>query len=69
MTRGHKSSEYKACLLAYLGSLALCLIGLYKAEAVDLSELAILIGAHSTPLMWYAGMRTTKKFKHGEDGE
>lgn len=64
MSKGTRSSERKACYHAFLASILLACYGVYKE--VSLSELAILVGAVSTPLMWYAGARSYVKGKHGE---
>lgn len=64
MTRGHKSSERKACYHAFFASLAIAMYAIYAG--VDLSEAGVLIGAVNLPLMWFAGMRTTNKWKNGE---
>ena len=63
-TRGHKSSERRACYHAFYAGLALAAYGIYKG--VDLVGLAALIGAVSTPLMCYSGVRSWVKRKHGE---
>jgi hypothetical protein len=67
VTRGHKSSERKACYHAFLAGLILAGAGIhYKA---DLNALGILIGSVTLPLMWYAGVRTAGKIKNGETTE
>jgi hypothetical protein len=67
MTRGKKSSEKKACYVAFFGSFILGSLGLFKGA--DLSALGVLVGAVNLPLMWYAGMRTANKIKNGETQE
>ena len=64
MTRGHKSSERKACYLAFYFGVVMAIYGVYKGA--DLTALAILIPAVSTPLLWYAGARSLIKAKNGE---
>lgn len=63
-TRGHKTSERKACYHAFLSGLLIACYGLYKGA--DLSGLALLVPAVATPLMWYAGARSYVKGKQGE---
>ena len=63
-TRGHRSSERKACYHAFLAGLFLGAFGIYMGA--DLTALGVLIGSVCLPLMWYAGMRTVKKSFHGE---
>lgn len=63
-TRGHRSSERKACYHAFFASLILAAFGIY-VEA-DLTALGVLIGSVCLPLMWFAGMRTTVKSLNGE---
>lgn len=65
MTRGHKSSERKACYHAFLAGFCLAGLGIYMQS--DLSALAALVIAVCTPLMWYAGNRSYVKGKIGED--
>lgn len=67
MTAGHKTSERKACYHAFFAGLVLAAFGVYMD--VDLTGLAALIGAVTLPLMWYAGARTVKKIKGGDDGQ
>lgn len=67
MTRGKKSSERKACYHAFFAGVMIAMYGIYKG--VDLSGLGVLIGSATLPLMWYAGNRTTLKWKHGEREE
>lgn len=64
MTRGHKTSERKACYHAFLAGIILAVYGIYSGA--DLSALAALIIAVCTPLMWYAGNRSYVKGKNGE---
>lgn len=64
MTRGHRSSEKKACYYAFIAGVAIAVYGLYKGA--DLPGLALLVPSVSTPLMWYAGARSYIKGKHGE---
>jgi hypothetical protein len=63
-TRGHRTSERKACYHAFIAAFLIACYGIY--EGSDLTALGILIGAVTMPLMWFAGMRTVKKWKHGE---
>lgn len=63
-TRGAKSSEMRACYVAFLAGFVLAMYGIYKGS--DLTDLGILIGSVCLPLMWYAGMRTGLKVKQGE---
>lgn len=67
MTKGHKSSERKACYHAFYVSILLAGYGLYAKASLD--GLALLIPAVSAPLMWYAGNRSYVKGKIGEDKE
>lgn len=64
-TNGSRSSERKACYHAFFVSIVIAIYGIYK-EA-PLSDLAILIGAVCSPLMWYAGARSYVKGKRGEN--
>lgn len=67
MTRGRKSSERKACYLAFFAGFALAAYGIYKG--VDLVGLAALVPAVGVPLMWYAGARSYVKGRNGEKEE
>lgn len=64
-SRGHRSSERKACYHAFLAGFIIACYGIYKGS--DLNSLGVLIGSVTLPLMWFAGMRTVKKWKHGEE--
>jgi hypothetical protein len=64
-TRGHKTSEIKACYHAFYAGLILAAFGIYKGA--DLTALGVLIGSVTLPLMWYAGNRTALKRKIGEE--
>lgn len=64
MTPGHKTSERKACYHAFFVSLLLAAFGIF--QDVDLSDLAMLIGAVCAPLMFYAGARTALKRVKGD---
>jgi len=64
MTRGHKSSERKACYLAFYFGVVMAIYGIHKGS--DLTSLSILIPAVCTPLLWYAGARSLIKAKNGE---
>jgi len=64
-TFGHKTSERRACYHAFYAGCLLACFGIYSGS--QLSDLAFLIGAVTTPLMWYAGARTLKKIKGGKD--
>lgn len=66
MTRGKKSSEKFASYIAFGGAFVLACLGVWKCEEVDLTELGVLIGAVTLPLMAYGGYRTTLKVKQGE---
>lgn len=63
-TRGTKSSELKACYHAFFAGFFLAVYGVMNGS--DLSDLGWLIVGVCSPLMWYAGARTTYKVKHGE---
>jgi len=64
MTSGHKTSERKACYMAFYAGLGLALSGIYAGA--DLGGLAGLIVAVCTPLMWYAGNRSYVKTRTPE---
>lgn len=66
-TRGSRSSERKACYHAFIASFALAAYGIYHKS--DLTDLGVLVGTVSMPLMWYAGARTALKIKKGEPNE
>ena len=63
-TRGQISTERKACYHAFYSGVVMGALGVWKGA--DLSALAVLIGAITMPLMWYAGNRTALKRKQGE---
>lgn len=66
MTRGQKSSEYRAAKIATLIGVVLSVYGISKG--VDLGDLALLIGAVVLPLSaFYPASRAAVKIKKGED--
>lgn len=65
MTRGHRTSERKACYHAFIVGLGIAIYGLYRG--VEPEGLALLIPAVATPLMWFAGARSYVKGKQGEN--
>lgn len=67
MTKGHKSSERRACYHAFYVGCAIAMYGLYTKASLE--GLALLIPAVASPLMWYAGNRSYVKGKIGEDKE
>ena len=64
MTRGTKSSEYKSLRTCFYCCFLLTLYTVYKDR--DLGDLAILLPALCSPIMFYAGCRTHVKGKNGE---
>ena len=64
-TRGHRSSERKACYHAFYVSVLLAAWGMYSK--VDLSGLALLLPAVCAPMMWYAGARSYVKARAEKD--
>lgn len=66
MTRGSKSSEYRAALIATLIGVVMGIYGISKG--VDLGDLALLIGAVVLPLSaFYPATRAAVKMRHGKD--
>ena len=64
MTRGHRTSERKACYHAFVAGFLIACFGIYMKA--DLNALGVLIGSVTLPLMCFAGMRTAHKIKNGE---
>lgn len=65
MTRGTKSSEYRAVKMSVLIGLSLALYGINKN--VDLGDLGILIGVVVAPLsLFYPASRAIVKANKGE---
>jgi hypothetical protein len=64
MTPGNKTSEQKACYVAFFVGLGLALSGI--ASGADLAGLSALVVAVCSPLMWYAGNRSYLKARKGE---
>lgn len=68
MTRGQKSSEYRAAKISTLIGVVLAIYGI--SEGVDLGDLAMLIGAVVLPMSaFYPASRTAIKMKKGEQDE
>jgi len=65
-TRGERSSEFKAVMIAFCAGFFLAVIALLKSSDPDLAQVGVLIGAVTFPLMWYCGARTVFKMKQGE---
>jgi hypothetical protein len=65
MTRGVRSSEYKALRNCFLAGLTLAVYGI--SREADLMGLAALIPAVCSPMMVYAGARSYVKGRQGED--
>ena len=65
MTRGHKTSELKVCLLAFVGGFVLALYGIHKG--VDLTALGILVGSVVLPLLGFGVLWTTLIVNQGEN--
>lgn len=63
-TRGEKSSERKAVYHAFFINIAVILYGIH--EGIDLSDLAIALGAANTLVMAYVFGRSYLKAKQGE---
>lgn len=63
-TRGLKSSEYKSLRSCFYVGLLMAMYGIHKG--VDLGDMAILIPAVCSPMMFYAGARSYVKKHNGE---
>lgn len=68
MTRGQKSSEYRAVKISVIIGMSLALYGISKG--VDLGDLGILIGVVVAPLsLFYPASRAIVKSNIGEKNE